>query len=85
MKLDLMTVAYWDECQREAAKIHPNWTVVGEGRLRHNRKRTGPRTPHTLLNWFLANHPDKADQIRARFIAMHRFSGTVSVSRDMRH
>ena len=77
--------AFWAECTREAAELHPNWTVTGEGHMRHNGKRAGPRTPKTLLNWFLANHPGKFDQIRDRFIAMLRFSGRVTVKRDWRN
>jgi hypothetical protein len=78
-------LAYWNECHREAARLHLNWEIAGEGvTLRHNGKRTGPRTPHTLLNWFLRNHPDKADQIHQRFVAMIRFSGKVTVRRDWR-
>src|SRR5262245_26123151 len=61
----------------EAAKLHPNWQIVGSGRLKHNGKRTAPQKPHTLLNWFLANQPDTATQIHERFVAMLRFSGTV--------
>jgi hypothetical protein len=80
-----MQLAYWDECQREAAELHPNWKITGEGRFKHNGKRTGPRTLHTLLNWFLASHPDRADQIRDRFTAMLRFSGKVTVRRDRRN
>ena len=36
-------LAYWNECHREAARLHPNWEIAGEGvTLRHNGKRTGP-------------------------------------------
>ena len=80
-----LQLAYWEECQREAAKLHPNWTIVGEGRFEHNGKRVGPQTPWTLLNWFLSNHPGRADQIRDRFVAMLRFSGQVTVRRDRRN
>jgi hypothetical protein len=80
-----MQLAYWEECQMEAARLHPNWKIVGEGRLEHDGKRTGPQKPHTLLNWFLANHPDKADQIRDRFAAMLRFSGRVTTRRKVGH
>jgi hypothetical protein len=80
-----MQLDYWGECTREAAKLHPNWAIVGEGRLEHNGKRTGPQKPHTLLNWFLANYPDRAHQIRDRFAAMIRFSGRVTVTRDRKH
>ena len=38
------------EWEREAASLHPNWRMNGAGHLIHNGKRTGPRTPHTLLN-----------------------------------
>jgi hypothetical protein len=79
------SITYYDECVREAARLHPNWRVVGEGRLRHNGKRAGPQTPHTLLKWFLATYPDIADQIHSRLVAMLRFSGRVTVTRDRRN
>jgi hypothetical protein len=80
-----LQLAYWDECTKEAARIHPNWHVTGEHSLKHNGKRTGPQKPRTLLNWFLANHPDKAGQIRDRLAAMLRFSGEVTTKRNARH
>lgn len=81
-----LELAYWHACTVEAARLHPMWIVSGDGmRFKRRAGRTGPRKPHTLLNWFLTNHSDKAGQIRDRYAAMLRFSGSVTVKRDGRH
>ena len=58
----------WEGGRIGANRRHPNWQVTAEGHLKHNRKRVGPQKPWTLLNWFLATHPDRADQINNRLL-----------------
>jgi hypothetical protein len=66
-----MTRDYWSECTREAAKVHPNWKITPEGHLQWLGGRTGPRTPRTLLNWFLANCPKECERVAKRIKAAY--------------
>jgi hypothetical protein len=72
----LMTIEFWNEASREAARVHPNWTVAKGGELEWLGGRTGPRTPRTLFNWFREHYPDKCERIAERIEAKWLFTHT---------
>jgi hypothetical protein len=61
-----MRLNFWQQCTFRAAQMHPDWEANAQFIRRTRFRRTGPRTPNGLLNWFLQNHPQEADLITRR-------------------
>ena len=70
-----LTISYWEEVTKEAARRHPNWELLPDGHLKWLGGRTGPRTPRTLMNWYITNFPDECEQIAQRIRAKATFGG----------
>jgi hypothetical protein len=60
-------VACMTEAVTEAAKRHPGWHALPDGKIMWLGRRAGPRTTMTLLKWFEETYPDECDSIAGRF------------------
>jgi hypothetical protein len=55
-----------------AARKHPDWNVLPDGKLQRRKGNPGPDTPEELEAWFVENYPDEVTRLQAEAEKLER-------------